>query len=906
MKIPRIANLFSALLLGVTILAPMQNAQAQPAPMQYVSDLADGTFSIDDVQGDFSGNTFGGTTTSDGTIPADRSIICDAPGSTVNCPQGISPITDTKLLPNQSITLYPVDSEFGYDTIDFLGAAQKMRVPGMVGDYAEGFVGNITSGFPTEANLGGQIFSFTNANSTSIYDAQITGGIAFSNAATDTYKVKPPMGTWCRGLGGNSVKCETEHYSVMEHILTCHELIPYFFADPLTGTQAVLNPGSADIPALPSFDCADAGLDDVALLVIGGELGGPSGTEQLVDGTPCDAVNDPVGCQMFPNDKTSTQDNVALTTDYSVQLKDDGKALYGWGTIHKRPNDLRVYKKIPLPAEWKNPGAVYTINSAKLVIRHHITNNPNDQIRPEDLENEAATGRKPSHSVENAGTSTEVWKSTKACYEGDSDLIDNEDGNVDPTFFGIGTFFKNTFFAITTSPPTSTVPTNDADLPYPFSSDLTGAFTNAWYTTIDRDPFAWSYDPDGNPSDATQDYVGTWLEDPSIVAAGGVLVSGPRWRLRPNKYGQDLPGLEITKEVGSEPGLPAPPPGADCYPPPFAKELIKYNVGEPTITEINLLDWAAGETSPLATSVGWIDVTQNGAVTVAGDNNGVPYTTNGLPMSDDLDLAIYVKGDRKATAVYDVQLIVDYQAAPQVAVPNVVGLPQATAEADIVAAGLVVGTVTFINDAAVPAGDVISQNPAAGTTVFVGSTVDIVVSLGPGVVLIDVPDVTGLPQATAEADILAANLTVGTITMAADPVVPAGSVISQNPVACVACATAGDPVDLVVSTGPVVVSTVTGEWLRVPNTFPAGATGRIVYRVVNDASAAAPATGTATLTGTDGSSFTANFTNLAPGTNQRVIVTWTAPVQPQTVDWTLTVTVGGVVVDTLTESTIVQ
>jgi hypothetical protein len=274
-------------------------------------------------------------------------------------------------------------------------------------------------------------------------------------------------------------------------------------------------------------------------------------------------------------------------------------------------------------------------------------------------------------------------------------------------------------------------------------------------------------------------------------------------------------------------------------------------------------------------------------------------------MSDDLDLAIYVKGDRKATAVYDAQLIIDYDLAPQTTVPDVIGLQQAAAEAAILAANLVVGTVTTVNDPA-PIGEVIDQTPAANTTVFQGSAVDITVSLGPGMVLIDVPDVTGLPQATAEADILAANLTVGNITMASDPQVPAGSVISQSPVACVACATAGDPVDLVISTGPVVMSDVTAQWLRVPSTFPAGATGRIVYRVLNDASAATPATGTATLTGTDGSSFTTSFTNLAPGSNQRVIVTWTAPVQPQTVDWTLTVTVGGVVVDTLTESTIVQ
>ena len=56
-------------------------------------------------------------------------------------------------------------------------------------------------------------------------------GIAISNAKTDKFKVKYPMGTWCAGLGSNSVKCSTEHYSVLEHVLTCNETIPYFYVE---------------------------------------------------------------------------------------------------------------------------------------------------------------------------------------------------------------------------------------------------------------------------------------------------------------------------------------------------------------------------------------------------------------------------------------------------------------------------------------------------------------------------------------------------------------------------------------------------------------------------------------------------------------------------------------------------
>ncbi len=65
-----------------------------------------------------------------------------------------------------------------------------------------------------------------------------------------------------------------------------------------------------------------------------------------------------------------------------------------------------------------------------------------------------------------------------------------------------------------------------------------------------------------------------------------------------------------------------------------------------------------------------------------------------------------------------------------VMVPNVAGLPEADAEAAIVAAGLTVGRVTTANSTSVPAGNVISQDPAANTPVLPGSAVDLVVSLG--------------------------------------------------------------------------------------------------------------------------------------------------------------------------------
>ena len=67
------------------------------------------------------------------------------------------------------------------------------------------------------------------------------------------------------------------------------------------------------------------------------------------------------------------------------------------------------------------------------------------------------------------------------------------------------------------------------------------------------------------------------------------------------------------------------------------------------------------------------------------------------------------------------------------------------------------------------------------------------------------PDVVNLTQAAATSAITGADLIVGTVTNSASATVPAGSVISQNPIAGTQVAP-GSAVNLVVSTGP---STVT-------------------------------------------------------------------------------------------------
>lgn len=484
----------------------------QEPPQTYISPVH--TFSVQDLLGDFEGSV----------VADDPEIVC---GLAQSCPpEGNQPQPDS-----EGVMLYPIDSTFGFEVVDFDGATPKTR--DLV--YAEGWIGDLPGG----------------------------AGVRISNAPTVVLKAGKPKGTWCGGLGGNNVKCSSEHFTVMEHVLSCYETVPYFYADPETGEQmTVIHPES-------------------------GELLEPC--------VPLDVIADELIADLEPNENSVVEDIVA-GIDYSVTLKDDGKPLYRWGTLVKRPTDVRLYARIPLPDAWKVPHTRYAVLSAQLIVQHEVTNNPNDQLRPEDFENEAATGNlPPTDDPANRATgrlpeSIELPDGTlvsaRDCYEGDGDFIP------------AGTVLKHPTYARPDAP----------------SSDLREGLTNAWYTTTDRDPFA------GDP----------------------VTGSGPRWRLKANKFGQDVPGLEI--------------PAIVCSPPPFSHSNIKYPVGDFTTTVIDLLDWETEGESPLAWSDGWkafLDA-QDGALDALSEN--------GLPLTDDFDLAVYIKGEGKPTTLYTAQVVVEWQA----------------------------------------------------------------------------------------------------------------------------------------------------------------------------------------------------------------------------------------------------
>ena len=78
-------------------------------------------------------------------------------------------------------------------------------------------------------------------------------------------------------------------------------------------------------------------------------------------------------------------------------------------------------------------------------------------------------------------------------------------------------------------------------------------------------------------------------------------------------------------------------------------------------------------------------------------------------------------------------IVISGNDVPLITVPNVIGFDQATAEANIVSAGLTIGSITHSFSNTTPLGDVISQNPTAGSGLPSGSPVNLNVSKGTAV-----------------------------------------------------------------------------------------------------------------------------------------------------------------------------
>src|SRR5437764_623284 len=167
----------------------------------------------------------------------------------------------------------------------------------------------------------------------------------------------------------------------------------------------------------------------------------------------------------------------------------------------------------------------------------------------------------------------------------------------------------------------------------------------------------------------------------------------------------------------------------------------------------------------------------------------------------ELGLPVSVVHSRVVMAHTQADVQIGSSPPPTVLVPNVVGQTQAAATSAITSAGLTAGTVTMQSSTTVASGNVISESPAAGTSVASASAVNLVVSSGaPPPSPVAVPHGVGETQGAARSASTSARLTAAPSTLRTSTTVASGSVISQSPAAG-ADSASGSAVDLVVSTG---------------------------------------------------------------------------------------------------------
>jgi beta-lactam-binding protein with PASTA domain len=337
-------------------------------------------------------------------------------------------------------------------------------------------------------------------------------------------------------------------------------------------------------------------------------------------------------------------------------------------------------------------------------------------------------------------------------------------------------------------------------------------------------------DADGTPYDLGQDLAEGAVGTPVVIDPGTYTVAF-------NDGTADVAIVEVEIEavqawtVVSGYGDPG---NAMAYPVIFDATLPAV-VFENSATVDVIVDGGVGTIPPGAQMGNYAPavytLTTDGGATATADLTGVPNTsyTDVVAVGDDSNIvAAIVTIDDLAALEASLEPVTS-----QVAVPNVVGQTEADANTAITELGLVAAK-TEASDDTVPAGSVVSQDPAADTMVDVGSAVNIVVSTGPDTpTTVPVPNVAGKSAADAQAELEAAGFAVTTEEQASETV-EAGLVIETNPSAGTEVAP-GTEVKMIVSSGvgDVVVPNFTG--LTVDEATAVAEEAGLTIRFVEDA-----------------------------------------------------------------------
>lgn len=153
----------------------------------------------------------------------------------------------------------------------------------------------------------------------------------------------------------------------------------------------------------------------------------------------------------------------------------------------------------------------------------------------------------------------------------------------------------------------------------------------------------------------------------------------------------------------------------------------------------------------------------------------------GEAASDTVEAGLIISQDLQAGTTVATHSTVYYVISTGVAditVPDVTGKSQTVAETTLKSSGLET-KVTQENSDTVPIGDVIRTNPAAGTEVSTGSTVEVVVSLGKEDTQVEVPSVIGVSENTAKKTLTNLNLVV-VVDTGTSTKVKAGEIMAQS------------------------------------------------------------------------------------------------------------------------------
>ncbi len=222
-----------------------------------------------------------------------------------------------------------------------------------------------------------------------------------------------------------------------------------------------------------------------------------------------------------------------------------------------------------------------------------------------------------------------------------------------------------------------------------------------------------------------------------------------------------------------------------------------------------VLAWALGafgtHESAVPNLVGMTRADAAGALSAAGLQLG-NVTFSGGPVTGIADGSVTSENPIAGTRVDPATKIdIVLAGSESVRVPDVVGLTEAQATAELQNAGLVSGPVSTVVTSAVAAGQITSQSPVAGTTADKGSTVSLSIAQAPSAPV--VPDVLNRTRNSATSILTAAGFNVK-VVLNSSATIASGRVIDQDPTAGVNAQT-GSTVTIVVSSGPGTV--------RVPN-----------------------------------------------------------------------------------------